>query len=146
MTTSILQEPTTRYRVRRLIGKAGKLANSLMELRDGIREGSNNSAPRETIAELISLGIKVKEEYSSLFNGITAREYLSPDKHFTETGWGERLDVAVRGSGGAIRVINELDIETLRGNRGLLRIVRSMPEWTAFCNEYQSWCKEVFNK
>lgn len=52
----------------------------------------------------------------------------------------------MRGSGGAIRVINELDIETLRGNRGLLRIVRSMPEWTAFCNEYQSWCKEVFNK
>lgn len=123
-----------------------KWGESLLALKDAIHSGSTNATSRENILELISLGIKVKEEYSSLFNGITAREYLSPDKHFTETGWGERLDVAVRGSGGAIRVINELDIETLRGNRGLLRIVRSMSEWTAFCNEYQSWCKEVFNK
>lgn len=66
-----------------------KWGESLLALKDAIHSGSTNATSRETIAELISLGIKVKEEYSSLFNGITAREYLSPDKHFTETGWGK---------------------------------------------------------
>lgn len=146
MSTPELVECNTWHRLMRLTGSSNRLADNLLELRDAIRKGSNNEAPREAITRLVSLGIEVKGEYSSLFNGNTATEYLSNDKRSVDARLGDRIDVAVRGSSGLMRVINGLDIETLKGNRGLLRIVRSMSEWTAFCDEYQAWCKEVFSK
>lgn len=146
MTTSDLSKVDFDVRLLSLNDLSLKLGESLVSLDDAIHNGTTNQNPRENILKLISLGARVMEEYTSLFKGNNSISHLATEYGYHDDPCAKDINLGVFDSTLIISRINSLDIETLRGNRGLLRIVRSMPEWTSFCGEYQAWCREVLAK